>query len=100
MSFLSNAHTHTDYCDGVSAIDETLAQARRLGFVSLGFSGHACLGFDPAYSMSPAAQQAYFARLRALQAQSAPPRIWACGWCFTPGPISGCRPQSIVRRNG
>ncbi len=77
MSFLSNAHTHTDYCDGVSAIDETLAQARRLGFVSLGFSGHACQGFDPAYSMSPDAQQAYFARLRALQAQSAPPRIWA-----------------------
>ena len=32
MSFLSNAHTHTTYCDGRSTIAEQLAAAQALGF--------------------------------------------------------------------
>lgn len=71
MMFLSNAHTHTTYCDGRSTVAEQLASARRLGFVSLGFSGHAMQGFDWKYCMSGEAQAAYFAELRALQAELA-----------------------------
>lgn len=69
MRFLSNAHTHTTYCDGRSTVAETLAQARKLGFVSLGFSGHAHQRFDPRYCMSRAEQAAYLRELRALQAR-------------------------------
>ena len=67
MSFPSNAHTHTPYCDGKTDIPDMIARAQALGFVSLGFSGHAYQGFDPDYSMSLAGQQAYHDTLRKLQ---------------------------------
>ncbi len=67
MSFLSNAHTHTTYCDGRSDIKTLIARAQELGFVSLGFSEHGYQNFDPDYSMSAAAQRAYVSELRALQ---------------------------------
>ncbi len=67
MNFLSNAHTHTTYCDGKSTIEEQVTQAKALGFVSLGFSGHAMQGFDWKYCMSVENQQAYHAELLALQ---------------------------------
>lgn len=80
MKFLSNAHTHTTYCDGASTVAEQLAAARRLGFVSLGFSGHAMQGFDWAYCMDADAQTAYLQELRAHQAAfsaaSQPLRLW------------------------
>ena len=79
MPFLSNAHTHTTYCDGQTPIREMIARAEALGFVSLGFSGHAAQGFDWAYSMNPEGQRAYFQELRAIQAEGLPsqPKIWA-----------------------
>jgi len=67
MSFFSNAHTHTPYCDGQTTIPAMIARAQALGFVSLGFSGHAYQGFDPDYSMSLAGQREYHDILRALQ---------------------------------
>lgn len=73
MNFLSNAHTHTTYCDGQSTAREQLDAARKLGFVSLGFSGHAMQGFDWQYCMSAEGQQAYLneiCRLRDEAAQS------------------------------
>ena len=72
MSFASNAHTHSRWCDGADTILEMVEAARGLGFVSLGFSSHARQGFDPAYSMAPDAQAGYFAELRALQAAPEP----------------------------
>ena len=71
MKFLSNAHTHTTYCDGQSTIAEQLAAATRLGFVSLGFSGHAMQGFDWPYCMAPEIQERYLAELTQLKAQYA-----------------------------
>lgn len=67
MKFRSNAHTHTPYCDGVSGIPQMIRAAQRLGFVSLGFSGHGDQGFDFAYSMSHGKQEAYERQLRAAQ---------------------------------
>jgi histidinol-phosphatase (PHP family) len=79
MKFLSNAHTHTPYCDGQSDIRVLVQRAQELGFVSLGFSGHGHQGFDPDYSMSREDQQAYLSELRALQKahdrQSVAPKI-------------------------
>lgn len=79
MKFRSNAHTHSTYCDGVSSISETIEAAKRLGFVSLGFSGHGWQGFDYDYSMTEENQAKYIAELREAQRQCAGvyPRLWA-----------------------
>ncbi len=78
MPFLSNAHTHTTFCDGVNTPEQMLDAARALGFVSLGFSEHAHQGFDEAYAMTRDKQRDYLHALRALQAAHAPgmPRVW------------------------
>lgn len=79
MTFPSNAHTHSRWCDGADAIPAMVEAARTFGFVSLGFLGHARQGFDPDYSMSADAQAGYFAELRTLQGAPEPgfPRLWA-----------------------
>ena len=80
MSFLSNAHTHTTFCDGNNTAQEMLDQAKKLGFVSLGFSGHGYQGFDEEYSMSPEVQREYADTVRflrdACRKDPAAPRIW------------------------
>ena len=76
MSFLSNAHTHSTYCDGRNPLSEMIAEAKKLGFVSLGFSGHAAQGFDFTYPMTEENQRLYFAELRALQASEKDLRLW------------------------
>ena len=80
MRFLSNAHTHTTYCDGQSTVEEMVEAAQRLGFVSLGFSGHGDQGFDPAYSMADGRQQKYLTEVRALEQnrreRGMTPRLW------------------------
>ena len=57
-----------------------LEQAKKLGFVSLGFSGHGYQGFDEAHSMSPEVQKEYIRTVRALSAAAredpTAPRIW------------------------
>ncbi|MBE6760369.1 MAG: hypothetical protein E7554_09865 [Ruminococcaceae bacterium] len=57
-----------------------LEQAKKLGFVSLGFSGHGYQGFDEEYSMSPETQQEYINTVRALRevtcSDRSAPRIW------------------------
>lgn len=67
MKTLSNAHTHTTHCDGKSTAAEQVAAAQALGFVSLGFSGHAMQGFDWLYCMSVEGQRAYREELLALR---------------------------------
>lgn len=80
MTFLSNAHTHTTYCDGKNTAREMLEAARQRHFLSLGFSGHADQGFDFGYSMSGGRQESYLGELRALQAElrekREQPRLW------------------------
>ena len=95
MTFSSNAHTHSRWCDGADAIPAMVEAARALGFVSLGFSGHAWQGFDPDYSMAPDVQAGYFAELRALQA-APEPAFRACGlglnWTRWPIRTAAARP--------
>ena len=50
--------------------------AEKLGFVSLGFSGHASQGFGLEYSMTAETQRAYFETVRAL-GSAAKLRVWA-----------------------
>lgn len=80
MSFASCAHSHTTYCDGKSTPEEMLNAAKELGFVSLGFSGHAYQAFDAEWCMTLEAQQQYTTHLRRLQKECAEtpgmPRLW------------------------
>ena len=68
MSFRSNAHTHTTYCDGLSTARQQIEAAQALHFVSLGFTGHAMQGFDWRYCMSAENQRAYRDELLAARA--------------------------------
>lgn len=77
MRFLSNAHTHSTYCDGKSTVREMIGKAKELGFTSLGFSGHGEQGFDSNYAMDDGRETAYLNELRALQQQTGGLRIWA-----------------------
>lgn len=89
MKFLSNAHTHTTYCDGLCTAEEQLAAAQRLGFVSLGFSGHAMQGFDWQCCMSVEGQRAYLAELRCIQDKLAE-------WSLSPKVYAGLEQDALV----
>ena len=68
-TLLSNCHTHTQFCDGKSTMEEMVLSALQKGFVSLGFTPHARQNFDPEFSMSPENENAYlqeFSRLNLL----------------------------------
>lgn len=62
MAALSNAHTHTSYCDGANTPAEMAARAYELGFSALGFSGHSfCVDyyFADGFGMNERALAAY-----------------------------------------
>ncbi|MEI6823586.1 MAG: histidinol-phosphatase [Bacteroidota bacterium] len=54
-----NFHTHTKYCDGSSNPEEYVIEAIRLGFESLGFSGHAPVSFENGYAIKEEDLQQY-----------------------------------------
>lgn len=73
---LSNPHTHSNLCDGKNALSEMAEAAWRLGFVSLGFSGHGYAPYDTC-SMSEAGMAAYRDEVRRLaRAYEGRMRIW------------------------
>lgn len=67
MTILSNAHTHTNYCDGKATPEEMVQAAIAKGFTCLGFSGHSYTAFDESYAMSPGATTRYIREIRSLQ---------------------------------
>lgn len=68
MIKFSNIHTHTVYCDGKNTPEEMIERAEQLGFVSLGFSGHASQNLNHFYGLRD--EQAYIAKIRELQAKN------------------------------
>lgn len=67
MQFLSNCHTHTQFCDGRSTAEAMVERALELGFVSLGFSSHGPQKFDTPYSISPDQEESYKAEINRLK---------------------------------
>ncbi len=57
-TLLSNCHTHTQFCDGKSTMEEMVLSALQKGFVSLGFTPHARQYFGLIYSMSAESENA------------------------------------------
>lgn len=72
MNF-SNPHTHTVFCDGKNTPGEMLARAEELGFVSLGFSGHAPQTANEFYGIRD--EQGYIAAIRGLKEKSSRVRV-------------------------
>lgn len=64
--FLSCVHTHTHFCDGKDAPETMVQKALDLGFVSLGFSGHCPVGWDP-WAMTNETLPQYIQEVRRLQ---------------------------------
>ena len=48
---LQNLHTHTQFCDGENTAEQMVEQAIKLGFKSIGFSSHGCVGKFSRYSL-------------------------------------------------
>lgn len=66
---LSNAHTHTTFCDGKSTAEQMVQSALKLGFDALGFSSHAYTPFDDSYTMKPDSTAEYIAEIGRLKAE-------------------------------
>lgn len=47
MRFISNAHTHSTWCDGKNTLEEMAEAAVKRGFTDLGFTCHSPISFDP-----------------------------------------------------
>ena len=63
---LSNAHCHTNWCDGQNTPEEMIQAALRLGFVSLGFSVHGWTPYEPC-PITLEREELYRQELRALR---------------------------------
>ncbi len=71
----SNPHTHTIFCDGKNTPEEMLMSAEKLGFASLGFSGHAPQPKDVANGFGIQDEKAYIAAIRVLAEKSEQVRV-------------------------
>jgi histidinol-phosphatase (PHP family) len=66
---LFNLHTHTNYCDGSESPETYVKKAIKLGFQSLGFSGHAPLPFKNTFAIANDELNFYVMEIRDLQEQ-------------------------------
>ena len=66
MGFV-NYHTHSCHCDGVMRPESYVKQAIRLGFDALGFSAHAPLPFENAWSIQTGGLNRYLDDIQALK---------------------------------
>jgi len=62
-----NFHTHSNFCDGKSTLEETVAKAKSLKMKGLGFSSHAPLPFACSWSMKPERLNEYLNKIITLK---------------------------------
>ena len=62
-----NLHTHSTFCDGCDELEKTVLSAIKLGFDSLGFSGHSYTDFDLRYCMSKEDTGVYILKINDLE---------------------------------
>lgn len=66
----SNLHTHSNYCDGKSSLEEVVASAIAKKMISLGFSSHAPLPFNSAWCMKKESLASYLLEIDQLKRRS------------------------------
>ena len=69
INVLSNCHTHTNYCDGISSPREMIQKAIDKGFVSLGFSVHSPLPYENDYAIAETRLPIYLDEIAKLKAE-------------------------------
>ncbi len=75
---LSSPHVHTQFCDGKSTAADMARSAFEKGFVSLGFSSHSHLDFDPKFAMRFTDEPVYIEEItRLAQEYAGRMKIWA-----------------------
>ena len=67
ISFPSNLHGHTTYCDGKNRAEEYILEAIEKNFVSIGLSGHSYVYFDKEPNMSLEGTLKYIEELKILK---------------------------------
>ncbi len=67
MEYKQNLHLHSSFCDGKNPPEETVKEAIRQGFDSIGFSGHSYMSFAPSFSMSIEGTEEYKAEIKRLK---------------------------------
>ena len=67
MNYPSCIHTHTQFCDGRSTMEEIAQTAADAGFVSLGFSPHSPLPYDNDWAMREEDFPAFFSEIASLR---------------------------------
>jgi histidinol phosphatase-like PHP family hydrolase len=68
MNYLSCIHTHTQFCDGKSTMEEFCVAALERGYRSLGFSPHSPLPYESDWAMKQEDLAAYFGEIARLSA--------------------------------
>lgn len=87
--FYSNAHTHSDWCDGENTLAEMAQAAEKLGFTDLGFTSHSPAPFDPT-CLGVKDESAYQKAVRSLAEKSLLQISCGLEWdYFSKTPISG-----------
>ncbi|MCL2089115.1 MAG: histidinol-phosphatase [Oscillospiraceae bacterium] len=67
MTFRSNLHTHSTFCDGKADMEDFVKTAIDKRFVSLGFSSHGPQSFDPHCCLKKERTQEYIEKIDSLK---------------------------------
>ncbi len=62
-----NYHTHSNFCDGKSTLDEHIQKAKELNLKSLGFSSHAPIPFDCKWCMKKEDFESYLQSIETIK---------------------------------
>ncbi|HEY9006315.1 MAG TPA: histidinol-phosphatase [Ohtaekwangia sp.] len=84
----SNFHTHSNYCDGKSPIEDVVRKAEALNMISLGISSHAPVPFPCQWCMKPDALENYLRELNVLKGKTSLELYSSLEIDFIPGVIS------------
>jgi histidinol-phosphatase (PHP family) len=73
----ANFHTHTNYCDGKTSIEEIVAAASSAGIISLGISSHAPLPFERGWAMNGEMLDSYLREITEIKSRSNDVEVFA-----------------------
>ncbi len=85
----SNLHTHSNYCDGKSSLDDVVASAILKNMMSLGFSSHAPLPFHSPWCMKKENLLSYLQEINVLMKSNTKTQVYSgLEVDYIPGKIS------------